>query len=88
MSTKTNAFPLLQQFITFVENQFGVLVKIVRTDNDMKFQDNSAIQFYAKKGTRHQKSCVDTLQQNGVVERKHKHLLKVARALMIQANLP
>ena len=88
MSSKSIAFPLLQSFITFVETQFGISVKNNWSDNGLKFQDTTALHFYANKGIIHQKSCVDTPQQNGIVERKHKHLLEVARALMIQANLP
>lgn len=37
-----------------------------------------------KKGIFSQKSCIETPQQNGLVERKHKHILQIAKALRFQ----
>ncbi|TYK07542.1 Cysteine-rich RLK (receptor-like protein kinase) 8 [Cucumis melo var. makuwa] len=42
----------------------------------------------ASKGIVHQNSCAYTPQQNGVAERKNRHILEVARSLMLSTSLP
>ena len=41
-----------------------------------------------EKGILPQSTCKDTPQQNGIAERKSKHLLEVGRALMFHMNVP
>ena len=85
MKSKSKAIPLLESFIIMIHTQFNCHVKIVRSDNGQEFNLSS---FYASKGIEHQHSCVETPQQNSVVERKHQHILNVARFLYFQSHLP
>jgi IS30 family transposase len=86
MKFKSETEGLLKSFITFVHTQFNCQVKIIRSDNGLEFI--SLKPFLSTHGILLQNSCLYTLQQNGVVERKHRHLLNVGRALRFQANLP
>ena len=83
---KSEAPAALKMFCTFVQRQFGTHVKSVRSDNGSEFM--SLRKYFADEGICHQTSCVETPEQNGRVERKHRHILNVARALLFQGNLP
>jgi len=61
-------------------------VKIVRSNNGTEF--TCLKDYFLENGVIFQTSCVGTPQQNGRVERKHQHILNVARALRFQGGLP
>ena len=50
-------------------------------DNASEYFHTSLSQFFDDHGIIHQSSCSHTPQQNGVAERKMRHLLEVTRAL-------
>lgn len=73
-------------FVALLENQFNTSLKCFRSDNGSEFSTLNS--FFLSKGIIHQKSCVETPQQNGVVERKHQHILNVAQAITFHSNIP
>lgn len=68
-----------------VQTKFHITPKCIRSDNGPEFLIPS---FYESHGILHQRSCVESPQQNGRVERKHQHILNVGRALLYQSKLP
>jgi len=85
MRHKSETQSILKIFFRYVFTQFEAHIKIFRSDNGGEFI--SLRTFFHNNGVIFQRSCVYTPQQNGVVERKHRHILQVARALRFQAHL-
>lgn len=88
LRTKSDAAKHLMRFCALIRTQFDKTIQVVRSDNGPEFLSKEIQDFFSTNGIIHQTSCVDTPQQNGRVERKHRHLLNVARALLFQSSLP
>ncbi|RDX85688.1 hypothetical protein CR513_33085, partial [Mucuna pruriens] len=71
-------------FFCLVKNQFDKSIKRLQLDNGNEFVNFDFSKFLKDNGVVHELMCVNTLQQNGVIERKNCHLLEVARALLLQ----
>nr|XP_016456703.1 PREDICTED: uncharacterized protein LOC107780652 [Nicotiana tabacum] len=89
LSCKGNAFSIIKSFIAMVCTQFYASIETIRTDNAFELGSaHSHASYLTSLGISHQISCPHTPQQNGIVERKHTHLLETARALLFQSKLP
>ena len=83
---KTEVFQAFMTFVAIVQRQFDQKIKVVQSDNGTELR--CLLDFFSASGIFFQTSCIGTPQQNGRFERKHQHILNVARALRFQANLP
>ena len=79
---------VLKSFYHEIKTQYSVDLRILHTDNALEFTQQSIASFCESYGIIHQTSCSHTSQQNGVAERKHRHVLDVARTLMSHMHVP
>ncbi|XP_070009579.1 uncharacterized protein [Nicotiana sylvestris] len=59
-----------------------------KSDSGSEFLNSQVVELLRSKGIIDQTSCIYTLKQNGVVKRRHKYILDVARSLRFQAVVP
>lgn len=84
MKHKFDVRTCILNFVAYISTQFHAKIKVIRCDNAMEFNMPS---FYSNHGILHQTSCVETPQQNYIVEHKHRHLLNVTRTLLFYSKL-
>ncbi|RVW93434.1 Retrovirus-related Pol polyprotein from transposon TNT 1-94 [Vitis vinifera] len=84
-------FPLCRRFRKFyaeIQTQFNISIRVLRSDNAREYFSAPFTSFMSHHGILHQSSCAHTPQQNGVAERKNRHLVETARTILLHSNVP
>jgi hypothetical protein len=79
---KSQTQETLKGFLRWAQNKFGLRIKKIRSDNGTEFKNSQIEGFLEDEGIKHEFSSPDTPQQNGVVERKNRTLLDMARTML------
>ena len=78
----------LKKFLRRAQNEFGLRIKKIRSDNGTEFKNSQIEGFLEEEGIKHEFSSPYTPQQNGVVERKNRTLLDMARTMLDEYKAP
>lgn len=85
---KLEIFPSFLKFHAFVKSHYNVEIKYFQNYGGGEYINTTFKQFLDLKRIVHQKSRPYILQQNGVAERKNKHIIETNITLLTTANLP
>nr|GFA29584.1 Gag-Pol polyprotein [Tanacetum cinerariifolium] len=88
LATKDETSLILKTFITGLENQLSLKVKVIRSDNGTEFKNNDLNQFGGMNRIKREFSVPRTPQQNDIVERKNRTLIEAARTMLADSLLP
>jgi len=83
---KSDVLQVFQEFQQKVERKFERKIKTVQSDWGGEYEKLHS--FFRRIGIIHHVSCPHAHQQNGIAERKHRHIVEVGLALLANAGMP
>src|SRR3990170_3205791 len=79
---------VFKRFSSRASTNFSVKIKHIRSDNGTEFKNTGLDDYLDELGITHELSAPYTPQQNGVVERKNKTLIEMARTMLDEYKTP
>lgn len=87
MKRKSGFYDCFLKFQKLVENHFERKIRIFQCDNAGEFTSNFFVTHLELCGIQQQLFCHGTPQSNGVVERKHRHIIETGLTMLFHAHL-
>jgi transposase InsO family protein len=87
LGDKSETFDILKTFIKRCLNEFDTTIKKVRSDNGSELKNTRVDEICDEFGIKHQFSPKYTPQSNGLVERKNRTLIDMARSMISEYNV-
>lgn len=88
LKNKSDVFATFKKWKTEVENQTGLKIKSLMSDNGGEYSSDEFKSYCAEYGIRMIKTIPETPQQNGVAERMNRTLNERAKSMRLHAGLP
>jgi len=85
---KSNVLECFIKFKCLMENLLSCKLKRLQTSGGGEFTSHHFKQHLSTHGILHRITCPHTSQQNGIAERKHRHVIETGLALLAQSHLP
>jgi hypothetical protein len=85
---KSEVFEAFKIWKAMVENETGLKIKKLRTDNGGEYEDTRFKKFCYGHGIRIERTVPGTPQHNGIAERMNRTLTERARSMRVQSGLP
>lgn len=88
LKNKDEVVQSIKNFVNKVERDKDLKIKRFRTDDGLEYCNKELQEFFNKLGIRHERSCVETPQMNGVAECVNRTLMDLVRSMLTSAKLP
>ncbi|GJU56427.1 retrovirus-related pol polyprotein from transposon TNT 1-94 [Tanacetum coccineum] len=81
LASKDEALDFIIKFLKMIQVRLNMPVRNIHTDNGTEFVNQTLRSYYESVGISHETSVARSPQQNGVVERQNRTLVKAARTM-------
>ena len=85
---KSDVFDKFRVYDKLVENKFGRVMRVLRSDNGREFRNKNMDEYLESRGIERERTAPYTPEQNGKAERDNRTIIESARTMLHAKELP